>query len=149
MNLQGQIKQDLTAARYAKNLDVISILSTLLGEASMIGKSKRNSDSTDEEVIGVVKKFLVNNEETLKHHEFINPDSEMCKKLRFETQVICKYLPVQMTDEEMIVIIKDIIAIKNLSSVRELGVVMGELKRLYSGMYDGARAKQLVTECLV
>lgn len=149
MSLQEQIKQDLMTARYAKNTNVVKILSTLLGEASIIGKSKRNGNSTDEEVISVVKKFLLGIEENLKMHEFINTESEMCKQLKLEHSLISIYMPQQLSEIELKSIISSIISELGLSSIRQVGIVMGELKKKYSGRYDGNIAIQLVKESLV
>jgi uncharacterized protein YqeY len=149
MSLQNDIKEDLMRARYAKNSTVVKILSTLLGEASIIGKSKRNGESTDEEVVSVVKKFLMGIDENLKMHEFINEESEMCISLRYERDLINKYMPQQLSESELKTIIQGIIKQFNLNSIRQVGLVMGELKKNYSARYDGTVAIQLVKESLV
>jgi len=149
MSLQNDIKEDLMKARYAKNTDVVKILSTLLGEASIIGKSKRNGESTDEEVVSVVKKFLMGIEENLKMHEFINEQSQICNSLRYERDLISKYMPQQLSESELKTIIQGIIKEFQLNSIRQVGLVMSELKKNYSGRYDGNIAIQLVKESLV
>lgn len=149
MSLQNDIKEDLMKARYAKNADVVKILSTLLGEASIIGKSKRNGESTDEEVVSVVKKFLMGIEENLKMHEFINEQSQICNSLRYERDLISKYMPQQLSESELKTIIQGIIKEFQLNSIRQVGLVMSELKKNYSGRYDGNIAIQLVKESLV
>jgi uncharacterized protein YqeY len=144
MSLQESIKRDLTVARLSKNKPVIPILSTLLGEAAMVGKTKRNNESTDEEVAAVVKKFISGIDETLQMHLFIDAESAMVKKLQFERDLIEKYLPTQLSQLELINAINDIIARLQISNISEVGKVMGELKKNFSGQYDGAAAIQLV-----
>ena len=149
MSLLEAIKQDLTTARFAKNQAVLTILSTLLGESAAIGKTKRNADSTDEEVASVVRKFIINLDETLKHYEFLDADSEMSKKLRFEREIIIKYMPVQMSEDELKFAISTIINEKGINQIGQVGLVMGELKKRHNGKYDGAIAIQIAKESLV
>lgn len=60
-----KIKHDQLVAR--KNRDQIesTLLTTLIGEADMVGKNNGNRDPFDEEVISVVKKFLKGVNETI------------------------------------------------------------------------------------
>ena len=55
---------DMIAARKGDNAVAKSLLVTLYSEAARVGKDRRNGDTTDEEVIAVVKKFAANAEET-------------------------------------------------------------------------------------
>ena len=144
MSLIEDLKQDITNARYAKDGATIAILSTLLGDASAIGKKKLR-DSTDEEVVSVVKKFIEGINENLK----LSPTSEQVSKWNFEKDLLSKYMPQQMTKEELQAAINEIILDKGMTSIRELGVVMGELKKHFAGKYDGGLAKTLVSESLV
>ena len=58
MSMLEQIKGAMFSARKARTDKVLSdLLTTLYSEAAMVGKTKRNGESTDEEVLAVVKKF--------------------------------------------------------------------------------------------
>lgn len=149
MSLITDIKTDLGIARYARNSAVVTLLSTLLGDTSMIGKTKRNGESTDEEVASVVKKFIAGMDENIQIYSFIDENSEKVKKLKFEKEVISKYLPVQLTDEELLRTIKDIISSTGMSNVNQVGLIMSELKKNFNGKYDGAKAIQFARESLV
>lgn len=149
MSLIEAIRADIQIARLARNQKVITILSTLLGDAERIGKNKRNGESTDEEVVPVVKKFIEGNDENIRIYSFIDENSDKVQELRFQNQIYAKYMPIQLTTEEVQVLIKEIISSKNLNSISQAGLVMGELKKNFSGKYDGAVAMQLVRESLV
>jgi hypothetical protein len=59
MSLIQTIKADQVQARKARSASA-SILTTLIGEAEMIGKNAGDRESTDEEVIAIIKKFIKN-----------------------------------------------------------------------------------------
>lgn len=149
MNLINTIKNDLKIARYAKDTKSITILSTLLGSAAMIGKTKRNSDSTDEEVVSVVKQFLEGINENINMYSFIDENSDKVLKFKFERDLIMKYFPVQLTEEELKGAINEIISNYGMTTIGQVGLVMSDLKKHYNGKYDGAIAIQFVRESLI
>ena len=131
MSLIETIKNDSLNARKARNALKSNLLTTLYSEAGIIGKNNGNRESTDEEVIGVVKKFIKNTEILLGLH-----DSEETKT---ELTYLKEYLPKQLSNYELKNIISGLI-----DSGNNIGQVMKHLKENYSGLYDGKVASQLV-----
>lgn len=144
MSLITQIKEDIMAARRAKDLKTLVSLQTLLGDAEKIGKAKLR-ETTDEEVVSIVKKAIENNNICLAQ----KPSVELTEKLNTENDLIFKYLPVQMSDAEIKLVISQIISEKALNNVSQAGQIMGEMKKRFAGKYDGALAMQLAKEALV
>jgi hypothetical protein len=66
MSLLSVIRNDLDAARRNKDARLLTLLTTLYSEAAMVGKTKRNGESTNEEVLAVTRKFKVGVEEIIK-----------------------------------------------------------------------------------
>lgn len=128
--LINQIKQDQLAARKLRNAHKASILTTLLGEAQSIGK-KENRETTDEEVVEVVNKFIKNIDFTLAQD--INEMDRMGFML--EKAVLDWYRPKQITAEQMFEIVKKLRAVKG--SLLELKHIMQHFKTQFPGMYDG------------
>jgi uncharacterized protein YqeY len=95
-----KIKHDQLVAR--KNRDQIesTLLTTLIGEADMVGKNNGNRDPFDEEVISVVKKFLKGVNETIAILEKSGRDVSQFEK---EREILDSYLPTQLTKEKIIV----------------------------------------------
>ena len=140
MSLLQRIKSDQVTARKEKNAISTSLLTTLLGEASMIGKNDGNRESTDAEVIAVIKKFIKNIDESLK----VKPD----KVLPLEKMLLEGYLPQQITGTQLEMTIQGIIVSVGAESVRDMGKVMKVLKDSYDGRYDGREASTFVKELL-
>jgi uncharacterized protein YqeY len=135
MSLLQQLKDDQLGARKGKEAIKASILTTLIGESAIIGKNNGNRESTDEEVIAVIKKFIKNINETLKVSESAD--------LQSERDILSMYLPVQMTDDALRAVVSDLIKELNQPS---MGNVMKCLKERYNGLYDGKTASSIIKE---
>lgn len=142
MSLLSIIRSDLDKARRDKDSRLLTLLTTLYSEAAMVGKTKRNAESTDEEVLSIVRKFKVGIEEIVK----IKGSNEF---LEFEIELYEKYLPELLTDQQLCDIINIIISDLPERSPKAMGTVMGKLKAEYLGRYDGTTASKLVKELLM
>lgn len=136
--LLEKIKQDLTTARKEKrSFDVIR-LSTLFGEVEKVGKDKGNRPTTDEEAIAVIKKFIVNAQESLKailSREEFSDNTQMAyleEIAQYES-----YLPKQLSEEDIVRIIM------TLPPSYKIGDVMKSFKENFSGQYDGKKVSDI------
>jgi len=145
MSLFLQIKKDQLHARKNNKTVEATLLTTLIGEAAMIGKNDGNRESTDEEVIAVVKKFIKNNKELM---DIVNPESNGYTDAKFENEFLTQYIPLQMTEEELRETVQ--LRIRTLDEItpKLMGTVMKWLKDNYVGQYDGALASKVVKELL-
>ena len=144
MSLIDQIKAAQVTARKSRNAAAAATLTTLIGEAEMVGKNAGRAP-TNEEVVATVKKFIKNVDATL---EVLVPgptrDTYLAEKQLLET-----FQPKQMGEEELTAVIKGIAEEVGATSPKDMGKVMGALKLAYDGQYDGKLASQLVKAALV
>jgi len=122
----NQIKNDLDVARKDKNKEVLEILITLFSECAIIGKNNKR-ETTDEEVISVIKKFIKNIDECIS-----NITDDRINKYIFEKNIISKYLPQQLAAEELNLLVKELVD----SGINKTGLIMKEFKEKYNGQYD-------------
>lgn len=148
MSLLNTIKKSQLLARKNRDAETASVLTTLIGEAEMIGKNDGNRESSDAEVVAVIKKFIKNLNDTLKVADTYN-DVDAAAKAQAEKQVLEVYLPKQFTEPDLLNAMREIIAVNTLSGPKAMGVLMKELKAKYEGQYDGAMASKLAKELLV
>lgn len=132
MSLLQQIKKDQLQARKSKEALKVKLLTTLLAEAAKPGLDDGKRESTDAEVIGVIKKFIKNANETLKHCE----DQEVV----FELSILETYLPQQLDEDSL----RSIIAAND--DLTNVGQIMKFLKDNYNGLYDGKLASTIAKE---
>lgn len=148
MSLLQRINADRLDARKAKNAEVATLLTTLVGEAEMVGKNKDNRESTDEEVIAVIKKFVKNAEETAEHWNHRNIASQEKRQVFLrEIATLGAYLPKQFTAEELTKILNEQYQDVELNPKLK-GEMMGFLKSSYPGLYDGKVAAGVVSAIL-
>jgi uncharacterized protein YqeY len=126
MTLMEQIKAKQIAARKSGSADA-SLLTTLLGEAAMVGKNA-GRETTDQEVVAVVKKFVKNIDETITALTSRNQDAGA---FLAERGVLEQFLPQQMSQEDLVNVAQ---ALPNMPAF------MKYLKENFTGQYDGKLA---------
>lgn len=143
MTILTNIKQEQLRARKDRDTVKATLLTTLIGEAVMVGKNDGNRETNDAEVVRVIKKFITNAKETL----LVIKDSdrlEDIKKVTIEIDTLHAFLPQQLTGTQLADVIDKIISATASNSLKDMGKIMKALKEQYSGKYDGAEANALI-----
>lgn len=136
--LLERIKNDQLAARRARDSFTATALTTLLGEASPSGTQK----VTDSDVRKVIQQFVNNIRDNAK---IVKNDPNRLSELGAELEIFESYLPIQLTDDELDILITNYIKYHNCDT---LGKVMGMLRSEYEDRYDGKKASMKVRERL-
>ena len=116
-------------------------------------------------IIGKLKDAQINKGEPLNNQESIKILNTTSKQLKesiqqykkggredlvkielFELSLIEKYLPKQKSPDEIKIIIKDIIKLNKVNSIKDMGTVMGAVMKELEGTADGKIVKMLVQE---
>jgi uncharacterized protein YqeY len=140
-----KLRTDMITARKGDDAVAKSLLVTLYSETSRVGKDKRNGDTTDEEAVAVIKKFAANAEETRR---LLAERGQDCSVQVREIEILEGYLPQQLDRAGLGAVIHEIIHEMKLDGPKAMGAVMAELKKGYSGRYDGKMASELVKTAL-
>jgi uncharacterized protein YqeY len=133
MTLMEQIKVRQVAERKAGNSAQASLLTTLLGEAAMVGKNS-NRETTDQEVVAVIKKFIKNIDETISALQARN---QSFFQFLVEREVLEQFLPQQLTESALIDVAK---------SQPNMPAFMKHLKENFAGKYDGKLASTVAKQ---
>lgn len=144
-----KIKLDMFTAKKAGDKVRGTLLNTLYGEASKVGKDQGNRLTTDAETIAVIKKFINNSEEfikSLKQQPLLDEKQcELCSTLENEIKILNEYLPKQLDSIEL-----KRIMISYRNTKHDEGQVcptMGEYMKLlkdhHAGLYDGKVAVEI------
>lgn len=125
-SLMNVIKEKQIAARKSGAVEA-SLLTTLLGEAAMVGKNA-GRETNDAEVVAVVKKFIKNIDETVQALTSRGQDASV---FLAEREVLKHFLPLQLTE----------LALKHIAEKHtSMPEFMKFLKENYAGQYDGRLA---------
>ena len=144
MSLLAQLKKDSMLARKAADGIRATLLSTLIGEAEMVGKNAGNRESTDDEVQQTIRKFLKNNQEALA----VIKNADRRTALEQESAILVAYLPPMASEAEVKAFIADTVAGLAERSPKQMGAVMGALKAKYGTSFDAKQANAWVKEAL-
>jgi uncharacterized protein YqeY len=136
MTLMEQIKQKQLAAR-KEGLPIASLYTTLLGEAAMIGKNAGDRETTDAEVVAVVKKFIKNTNETIDALTTRGQNAEM---FVIERMILEEFLPQQLDEVQLTIIAR---------YFKSMPEFMKALKERYAGQYDGKLASMVAKKVFV
>ena len=140
-SLLSTIRQDSIAARKNRDAVAASLLVTLLSEAEMTGLNDGKRESTDAEVLATVRKFLKNNDETLK----VKVGDEVLLR---EKALLEGYLPKQLSEDELRAAIQTIASDLGLTAItaKDTGALMKGLNAQYAGQFAGAQASALIKQ---
>jgi uncharacterized protein YqeY len=144
MPLIQTIKSAQIAARKKRDSITASLLTTLIGEAEMVGKNA-NREVTDQEVVATIKKFIKNLDETIRIAGDYR-DGDACDKAWTEKQALEKFLPKQLSEAEIRALISDFLGVGETRP--NMGEVMKHMKSNYDGQYDGKVVSKIAGELL-
>ena len=142
MSLINEIKVKQLAARKASSPEA-SLYTTLLGEALTVGKNDGNRETTNIEVVAVVKKFIKGIDETvaaLSKGQIAGYTSPPLTIALGERNILEKFLPAQLNEEDLMQIIQ---------SRTSMPDFMKYLKENYAGSYDGKLAAAVAKKVFV
>jgi uncharacterized protein YqeY len=147
MSIAEQINQDIKKAMLAKEKDKLEALRSVKA-ALLLEASKDGSNSVpDEKAVSILQKLVKQRNESAEIYKQQNRE-EMAAEEEFQAQEISKYLPEMMSEEEVILVVKEIINQTGASSPAEMGKVMGPAMGKLKGKADGALVSKVVKDCL-
>ena len=151
MPLKETIETEYKNALKAKDKTKIStyrlILSSIkdLDITNRSGPNKKETD--DEDIKKLLKKMVKQRAESIDIYKK-NNRKDLLEVEQSEYDILTGFLPKQLSEEETKKICSDTIAKLGASSVKDMGKVMGELKKSYSDEIDFSKAGPIIKELL-
>ena len=151
MPLKETIETEYKNALKAKDKTKIStyrlILSSIkdLDITNRSGPNKKETD--DEDIKKLLKKMVKQRAESIDIYKK-NNRKDLLEVEQSEYDILTGFLPKQLSEEETKKICTDTIAKLGASSVKDMGKVMGELKKSYSDEIDFSKAGPIIKELL-
>ncbi len=148
MNLEQKIMTELKAAMLAKDEAALRSLREVKA-AILLAKTAEGSagELKEEDEIKLLQKLVKQRKDSLEIFQQQNR-SDLAKKEEEEIAIISKFLPKQMSAEEVKAELVKIIAAVGASSPADMGKVMGAATKQFAGMADGKTISGLVKELL-
>ncbi len=148
MNLEEKVMIDLKAAMFAK--DEKSLRSLRAIKAAILNTKTSEGFSgeiKEEDEIKLLQKLVKQRKDSLEIFEKQNRE-DLASKEREEIEVIEKFLPKQMSGDELKIIIEKIVKESGASSPADMGKVMGLANKELAGRADGKAIAGIVKEIL-
>lgn len=122
MNLVEQVNSDVVEAMKSKNKLALEVLRMLKSALQMESIAKKH-DLTDDEAILVIKKQVKTRKESIEEYKSYGK-TDLVENLNKEIEVLNKYLPRELTEEEIAKELDIIFEELKPTSIKDLGVVM-------------------------
>ena len=152
MSLKVTIETEYKNALKSKDKIKIStyrlILSSIkdLDISNRSGPNKKETD--DEDIKKLLKKMMKQRAESIEIYKK-NNRSDLLEVEQNEYNILSSFLPKQLNEEDTKKICEEIIAKVGANSVKDMGKVMGELKKQYSDEIDFSKAGALLRLSLI
>lgn len=145
--LEQKIEQDLKTALLAGDSLVVNTLRVLKSEILYFKVASGNRDKPiqDDALIGLLQREVKKRQESAGLYQKGGNQEKAGVELA-EKDILATYLPQQMTEAELLMIIDDAIKELGESSQGSLGVVIARVKQRVVGRADGALIASLVKD---
>jgi len=151
MSLKDKIDIDYKNALKSKDRIQISTYRLILSGIKDLDISNRSGpdkkDTNDEDIKKLLKKMIKQRSESIDIYKK-NNRKDLLEVEEKESEILSGYLPKQLSEEETKKICTQTVSKLGASSIKDMGKVMGELKKQYEDCLDFAKAGSLLKELL-
>ena len=145
MGLQEKIPQDLKEALRGRKELELSVLRMLQSSIKNKTIEKQKKELTDEEVVEVVAAEVKKRKEAAAEFEKVNRQ-DAADREKAEIDILMKYMPEQMSEEEIRAQVKKAVIDSGAEGIKDLGKVMKIIIPALKGKADGAVINRIVRE---
>ena len=144
--LKEKLLEDLKNSMKEKNVVRKNVVQMI--RAAILQKEKDNQiELNDEEIMQIIAKEAKTRKDALPDYEKSGRE-DLIKEVKEEIAIIEEYLPKQLTKEEILPIIQEIINKTGASSIKDMGKVMGVASKKLAGLAEGRAISAKVKELL-
>lgn len=146
--LEQQIQEDIKAAMKAKDTVALAATRAIKGEILLFKTAEGGSrDVTDADVLKMIQKLIKQRKESAEQFTAAGRQELAYNELA-EAAAMEKYLPRQLSIDEVKAKVREIIAQVGATSIKDMGKVMGAANKALAGQSDGRTVSTVVKELL-
>jgi uncharacterized protein YqeY len=142
MPLKDRITEDMKAAMRAKDQPRLSAIRLLLAAMKQKEVDER-VELADADVLSIVEKMIKQRRESIAQFESAGR-KDLAEGEQFEIEVLCAYLPQQLSEAEVAEAVSAALAESGAAGVKDMGKVMALLKPRLAGRADMGKVSGLV-----
>ena len=142
MSLKARISDDMKTAMRAKDsarLGAIRLLQAAIKQREVDERIELN----DTDVIAAIEKMLKQRRDSITAYESANR-TDLADVEKFEVSVLQTYLPQQLSEEEVLSILEQVVADTGAAGIKDMSKVMAAIKPLVVGRADMGKISGLI-----
>lgn len=147
MSLENTINEDLKTAMKAKDQVALRGIRAIKSAILLFNTSGAAEGMDSEKEIALLQKLVKQRQDSLDIFEKQGRE-DLAVIEREEIEVIMRYLPKQLSEDELKVAIQDIMSRLGATSMKDMGRVMGEASKEFAGKADGKTISMVVKALL-
>ena len=144
--IKDRLQDDWKAALKTKDKFTAGVISTAKAAVLLVEKTE-NRKLEDDEVINILAKEIKQRREAMLEFEKGNRQ-DLLEQSKAEIEILLKYLPQQLSEDEIKQLVKDSAEEVGANSIKDMGKVMSVLRPKTVGKADGKLVSQIVKEYL-
>lgn len=146
MSLLSRLNDDMKTAMKAKDKESLQVIRMI--KSSIQNKQiKEGHDLTEDEELTVLSREMKQRRDSLHEFEEAGRD-DLAEKVKSEIVIVEKYMPEQLSEDDIRQLVQEAITQTGASSVKEFGKVMGAIMPKVKGKADGNQVNAIVKELL-
>ena len=146
MALLEQLNNDMITCMKNKDSFSLGVIRMVKG-AIQLEKIARKQELTDEEVISVISKQIKMRNDSIQEFEKAGR-TDLVEQNQKEIDILKKYMPEQLTEEEVIEIIENAFNTINPTGPKDMGLIMKEVSPKLKGRADMGKVNSIIKEKL-
>ena len=150
MSLQSKIEEKLNLSLKNKDKNLYPTLRLMLSaikDAVIANRTKDSKELTDQDILTILKKMVKQRNESCEvykkagRNELLNSETK-------EIEIINTFLPKQLSEQENRKLCEDAITLVGASSIKDMGKVIGELKKKNADVLDFSKVGSIIKSIL-
>ena len=151
MSLREKIDNDYKNALKSKDKNKISTYRLILAGIKDLDINNRSGpdkkETVDEDIKKLLKKMIKQRSESIDIYKK-NNRNDLLEVEQSEVNILSSYLPKQLGEDETKKLCSEVIQKLGASSIKDMGKVMGELKKKHSDSLDFSKAGSILKQML-
>ena len=150
MSLKNQIEEKLSQSLKNKDKNLyptLRLVVSAIKDAEIASRGKDSKGLTDQDITSLLKKMIKQRNESCEVYKKAGR-TELLESETKEIEVISSFLPKQLSEEDTKKLCEDIVKKVGATSVKDMGKVMGELKKTHADVLDFSKVGSIIKTIL-
>ena len=150
MSLKNQIEEKLSQSLKNKDKNLyptLRLVVSAIKDAEIASRGKESKGLTDQDITSLLKKMIKQRNESCEVYKKAGR-TELLESETKEIEVISSFLPKQLSEEDTKKLCEDVIKKVGATSVKDMGKVMGELKKTHADVLDFSKVGSIIKTIL-